>query len=355
MKNKLLAIAIASALSSIWSSNLLAAGNTMDVTQQSSTGDVSTTQKNTTTNSGITVLQKNSDATTSVTITQDAANNSDTTVNQYQGIGTTTGSAVTINQSGGATAANATATNTIKVQQGEDGDNTSNVENSLTITTQAGSGNSIAGYADKVTGGNASGTNDEFASQSGAGNTATLNQNGSNNIMGFQQKGASNTASLTQDATSTGSKMNVSQENGDDNTVTASQLSTESSDMNILIKQGSSTTTAIPPTTLDGNTVTAVQDASYSTMMVSIDGSDNSADLKQDFAATLGSDMVLAQTGNSNDAYMYQYGDGNSMSLTQTNNTNTATLNQYDAGDGMTVSQDGNATATLTQGNAPTP
>lgn len=352
MKNKLLAIAIASALSTLWSSNLLAEGNSMDITQENSFGNVSATQENSTSGSGITIIQKDSDADSDITITQDGASSSNTTVHQYQGTGaddgsgTITGSTITITQSGGA----ADAQNTVNIQQGIDTEAASNISNTLEVNTQAGSGNSIVGYAAHDGTASSDAVMESFSTQSGAGNMATISQNGTSNTIGFTQSGMNNTASLTQDLDSTNSTMNVSQNDGDNNNVTASQTGTDGSDMNIIISQSADSATPN-----SDNQVTTHQNASFSNMMVTIDGSDNIAQLTQDFAATAGSDMYLTQTGNSNSADMSQYGDGNTMLLAQSSDSNIALLKQYGTADSMTVSQNGNATVTLTQGDAPTP
>lgn len=353
MKNKLLAIAIASALSSLWSTSLLADGNGMDIQQKNSLGNIEATQKGTTTNSHITIEQAASDKSAKVTITQDNAVSSNTTVKQYNGkaiAGTdgdgntiSTGSTVTITQSGG----NKDAPNLVNVQQGTSDDADSNQGNTFTITTQAGSGNKIIGYSGQVTaqtdGTVSSGdaVANSFATQSGAGNQATLTQQGATSTMGFTQTGTDNTATLSQDTDTKDSTMNVSQD-GTANNIKASQVGAAGSDVNILVKQGN-------------NEVIADQNASDSSMMVTVDGNTNSATLKQDFTAATGSNMILAQSGNNNMADMAQYDGGNFMSLQQTNDSNTARLTQNGTNDSMTVSQDGKATVTLTQGDATTP
>lgn len=343
MKNKLLAITIASALSTVWSSQLLAENNEMTVTQQNSLGGVTATQGNETSDSTITIIQKDSDATSSIMITQDGAINSDTTINQYKGAELGTASTISITQSGGSS----DAPNTVNVQQGMDGVDQSNDGNTFNITTQAGSGNSIIGYAAQIMGDYvASDAADgaSFATQTGVANTATLSQQGSNNVIGFAQNGSENTVKLDQDAMTSDSTMNVSL-SGDGilNFVDVEQVATTNSDMNVIMSSDAAF--------VDNNSINAYQAASESSMMISIDGSGNSATLTQDFEATLGSDMMLAQAGNDNTALMGQYADGNTMSLNQTGDSNMATMNQYGTNDTMTVSQDGSATAMLEQGN----
>lgn len=343
MKNKLLAIAIASALASVWSGSLLADGNSISVTQTDSAGHVTGTQaaEDTTQTSGssITITQDDADDKSNVAVTQSGATAAKAEVQQYNATALDeTGSSVTINQSGGT----ADAGNSAKVIQGTQGGTDSNKGNTLTINTQSGSGNSIVGFAEKDTTADSvvSGTNGTHAVQSGSANEATLNQDGTGNTMGFDQQGSSNSATLTQDTASSNSKMNVKQ-SGAANSVTAGQSGAVGSDMNIEI-------TSTDNAASSSNTVTATQSSNDSTMMATVTGIGNKAELEQGANAD-DSHMLLTQNGKNNDALMKQIGVSNNMSLSQLNDDNKAIMTQNGSSDIMTVSQAGGSTVTLTQ------
>lgn len=328
MKNKLLSVIIASALSTLWGTNLMAAGNSMSVTQTDSVGSVTGEQKAGAANSHIGITQTGSDATSSVSATQTgtSADPADPTdpdykktsimVEQTNGVGST----VTIGQSG---KNNTTAVNQTDVGGG------ANENNHLGIT-QGGNDNKVTGYNDTAT----------SATQTGTDNAINvLDQAGDRNTMGFTQNGNANTTHMTQDATSTDSEMNVKQV-GNANTVDAEQLDTADSSVDLDIEGNS-------------NTITASQSSSGSHMTVDIKGKDalttgdnNMVSMTQATGAD-NSDMTLAQNGSNNSATMKQ-GDadhnaasGNDMTLTQNNDYNTATLTQFGQGNSMNFTQSG--------------
>jgi hypothetical protein len=372
MKNKLLAIAIASALSTLWSGHLLAEDpatpppptpvkNIMDIEQKNSVGTVEAEQDGTT-GSKIKILQEevlapaDGPTTTKVTVTQTGTKNTNATVEQYNGVDST----ITIKQSG---TAEDTSANIVNVRQGSStsttiGDNTTttygeNAGNTLTIDTQSGSGNRIVGYseADETTG-LPSNQDDSFSTQTGTGNSASLNQTGSNNKMGFNQNGSSNAATLSQAGASSNNTMNVSQD-GLGNVVTATQDGTTNSHTNINIVGDNNTLGGDDAVTwneaeIADATYGVTQLSSDSFITVDITGNSNKASLKQTANAS-GSHLMLAQDGNDNIAIMTQNGANNDMDLTQKNNANAANLTQNGAGDSITLTQHGNSTVTLTQ------
>lgn len=335
MKNKLLTLSIAAALSSFWGHNALAAGNSMDVFQDASSGSVTATQEATaddpavqTSTSSINILQKNVDADTSITIKQTGATAANAEVKQFHGVN----SHVTINQMGG----EANAGNTARVIQGQEDTEGTNAGNTLSITTQSGSGNKILGYAESD-----SDANDEqsYATQLNSSNNATLTQNGTSNTMGLQQDGATNILNMNQDTTSANSRMNVRQ-SGDGNKVTANQIGTDNSTINIDINGTDNN--------LGDDTYKVEQASNDSTITVKITGDNNTANLSQGVSAD-NSLITLTQDGNSNSATIVQTDLENNATLTQTNDNNTASLTQNGIGDRMTVTQNGGSTATLLQ------
>lgn len=342
MKNKLLSIAIASALTAIWSTSVLAAdpNNNMDVTQKNSSGTVDASQgatDQTTTSSSINIHQEGAVTGSNVKVEQFGATGAEANVKQYQTESEAI-STVTIKQ--------IEQNNIANIVQGTSGFNADgtpietveNSGNTLNINTQTGSGNKVVGYADTDV------TNDvtSYATQLGSTNTAVLNQDGNTNIIGFNQNGTGNTADLTQNEDSSDSTMNVSQE-GDGNTTTASQGAVSSSEININILGDENNSGGEE---VDSGKVEQL--SADSTITVDIDGNANKTVISQT-ANALGSDMTLTQTGNTNTATMTQNGADNTMDLLQDSDTNIATLTQNGANDTMNVNQYGGSTATLTQ------
>lgn len=355
MKNTILSIAIASSLTTLLTGNVFAAGNTMTVDQINSAGSVTLTQgaAGSTTNSKITVLQNDADAATSITVEQMDANGVEAAINQDTGVGST----VTINQSGGATQANPGSINIVNVDQGSAGG--VNIGNMFTVTTQSGSGNAIVGYM---------GDDTSSAKQIGATNMATLVQDGSNSIIGFNQEGVSNTAIITQQTGSTNNALDVFQV-GTTNTVTATQnADTSNSGMDVSLNgvdnkleaiQGGAgiLTTSTMIIDISGNNNNlgdaahkVEQLSSGSSIDIAIAGDLNEANLSQAFGSA-GSSMMLTQGGDSNKAEMAQIGMGNTMTLSQTTsgNLNIATLTQNGTTDTMIVTQVDGGTVMLTQ------
>lgn len=342
MKNKLLSIAIASALTAIWSTSTLAAdpNNSMDVTQKNSLGTVNASQgaaDQSTTTSSINIHQEGAVTGSEIKVEQLGATDAQANVKQYQ-TESETASNVTIKQ--------IEQNNVANVIQGASGFNadgtpTGTVENSdnmLKINTQTGSGNKIVGYAES----GAENAADSYATQIGSTNEATLNQDGEGNTIGFNQNGTGNNANLTQSADSSDSTMNVSQE-GDGNGVTASQGAVANSGININISGDENN---LGGEFADPGKVEQL--SSDSTITVDIDGNTNKAIISQTVIAS-GSDMTLTQTGNDNTATLIQNGANNTMDLLQDSNTNIATLTQNGTNDTMNVNQYGGSTAILTQ------
>ncbi|RTZ67599.1 MAG: hypothetical protein DSZ29_00505 [Aquificaceae bacterium] len=355
MKNTILSIAIASSLTTLLTGNVFATGNTMTVNQTNSAGSVTLTQgaAGSTSNSKITVIQKDADVATSITVGQIDANGVEAKINQDGGVG----SIITINQSGGATQANPNFTNIVNIDQGSVGG--VNIGNSFTVTTQSGSGNAIVGYM---------GDHTSSAKQVGATNTATLIQDGSDSTIGFTQEGLSNTATVTQETGSAHNTLNVSQA-GATNTVTTVQtadtsnssleVSLNGTDNKVATTQGgagilTSSNIKIDITGDNNNLGDAShkieQLSSGSSIDIAITGSLNEANLSQAFGSA-GSSMMLTQEGDSNKAEMAQIGMSNTMNLSQTTtgNLNIATLTQNGTTDTMNVTQIDGGTVTLTQ------